>query len=110
MNVFVLNTKEDILKETQQFWGTIDSHSIIFPAMEVNGAQNCCFLQNIFLCVQQMHYNILKPNTILTSCLVKCCLNTVCISTSLISQHDYECISASIYCVRRVKEQIDRGI
>ncbi len=43
MNVFVLNTKEDILKETQQFWGTIDSHSIIFPAMEVNGAPELLF-------------------------------------------------------------------
>ncbi len=41
MNVFVLlNTKEDILKnvETEQFWGTIDFHSIFFPNMEVNGA------------------------------------------------------------------------
>ncbi len=24
--------------ETEQFWGTIDFHSIFFPAMEVNGA------------------------------------------------------------------------
>ncbi len=24
--------------ETEQFWGTIDSHSIFFPTMEVNGA------------------------------------------------------------------------
>ncbi len=42
MNVFVLlNTKEDILKEfgeTEQFWGTIDFHCILFPTMEVNGA------------------------------------------------------------------------
>ncbi len=41
MNVFVLlNTKEDILKNVgkEQFWGTIDIHSIFFPTMEVNGA------------------------------------------------------------------------
>jgi len=24
--------------ETEQFWGTIDFHSILFPTMEVNGA------------------------------------------------------------------------
>ncbi len=24
--------------ETEQFWGTIDSYSIVFPTMEVNGA------------------------------------------------------------------------
>ncbi len=24
--------------ETEQFWGTIDFHSIVFPTMEVNGA------------------------------------------------------------------------
>ncbi len=24
--------------ETEQFWGTIDFHSIFFPTMEVNGA------------------------------------------------------------------------
>ncbi len=24
--------------ETEQFWGTIDSHSVYFPTMEVNGA------------------------------------------------------------------------
>ncbi len=26
------------MRETEQFWGTIDSHSIFFPTMEVNGA------------------------------------------------------------------------
>ncbi len=42
--------------ETEQFWGTIDFHAILFPTMEVNGAQNSLvtnFLHNIFLCVQQ---------------------------------------------------------
>ncbi len=24
--------------ETEQFWGTIDFHNILFPTMEVNGA------------------------------------------------------------------------
>ncbi len=41
--------------ETEQFWGTIDFHSVFFSTMEVNGAQNSLvtiFLQNIFLCVQ----------------------------------------------------------
>ncbi len=40
MNVFVLNTKEDILKneETEQFWGTIDIHSIYILTVEVNGS------------------------------------------------------------------------
>ncbi len=40
MNVFVLNTKQDILKneETEQFWGTIDFHCIFFLTVEVNGA------------------------------------------------------------------------
>ncbi len=44
------------MRETEQFWGTIDFHSIFFPTMEVNGAPNSLvtnFLQNIFLCVQQ---------------------------------------------------------
>ncbi len=37
---FLLNTKENILKnvETEQFLGTIEVHSIVFPTMEVNGA------------------------------------------------------------------------
>ncbi len=26
------------MRETEQFWGTIDFHSIFFPTMEVNGA------------------------------------------------------------------------
>ncbi len=41
--------------ETEQFWGTIDFHSIYFPTMEVNGAPKTAknFLQNIFLCVRQ---------------------------------------------------------
>ncbi len=42
--------------KTEQFWGTIDFHSIFFPTMEVNGAQNSLVinvLQNIFLCVRQ---------------------------------------------------------
>ncbi len=32
--------KEDIeeCEKTEQFWGTIDFHSICFPTMEVNGA------------------------------------------------------------------------
>ncbi len=60
MNVFVLlNTKEDILKmwETEQFWGTIDFHSIFFSYY---GSQWCPqnslitnFLQNIFFYVRQ---------------------------------------------------------
>ncbi len=59
MNVFVLlNTKEDILKnvETEQFWGTIDFHSIFFLLWKSMVPQNSLitnFLQNIFLCVQQ---------------------------------------------------------
>ncbi len=58
MNVFVqLNTKEDILKnvETEQFWGTIDFHSIFFllwKSMEPQNSLVTNFLQNIFLCVQ----------------------------------------------------------
>ncbi len=42
--------------ETEQFWGTIDFHSIFFPTMEVNGAPKqpvTNFLQNIFLCGRQ---------------------------------------------------------
>ncbi len=41
MNVFVLLTQRKIFWrtwETEQFWGTIDFHSIFFPTMEVNGA------------------------------------------------------------------------
>ncbi len=41
MNVFVLlNTNGDILKNVgnRAVPGTIDFHSIVFPAMEVNGA------------------------------------------------------------------------
>ncbi len=59
MNVFVLlNTEEDILKNVgnRAVLGTIDFHSIFFPTIEVNGAQNSLvtnFLQNIFLCVRQ---------------------------------------------------------
>ncbi len=40
--------------ETEQFRRTFDFHSIFFPTMEVNDAQNSLctnFLQNIFLCV-----------------------------------------------------------
>ncbi len=41
--------------ETEQFWGTIDFHSIFFPTMEVNGAPELVtnLLQNIVLCVRQ---------------------------------------------------------
>ncbi len=42
--------------ETEQFWGTIDFHSICFPTMEVDGAPKqhvTNFLQNIFLGVRQ---------------------------------------------------------
>ncbi len=42
--------------ETEQFWGTIDFHSICISTMEVYGAPkhpDYRFLQNIFLCVQQ---------------------------------------------------------
>ncbi len=43
--------------ETEQFWGTIDFHSIcFFPTMEVNGAPkqpDTNFVQSIVLCVQQ---------------------------------------------------------
>ncbi len=60
MNVFVLlNTKEDILKNvgTEQFWGTIDFHSILFfliwKSMVPQNSLVTNFLQNIFICVQQ---------------------------------------------------------
>ncbi len=41
--------------ETEQFWGTIDFHSIFCPTMEVNGQNSLItnFLPNIFLCVRQ---------------------------------------------------------
>ncbi len=42
--------------ETEQFWGTIDLHSILFPTMEVNGApkQPGYKLSSKYLpCVQQ---------------------------------------------------------
>ncbi len=41
--------------ETEQFWGTIDFHSIFFP-MEVNGAPKqpgYKLSSNIFFCVRQ---------------------------------------------------------
>ncbi len=43
-------------RETEQFWGTIDFHSIFFPTMEVNGAPKqpgYKLSSNIFLCVHQ---------------------------------------------------------
>ncbi len=51
MNVFVLNTKEDILKNE-------GNRAVFLPTMEVNGAQNSPitnFLWNIFICVQNKH-------------------------------------------------------
>ncbi len=42
--------------ETEQFWGTIDIHSIVFLLWKSMVTQNSLvtkFLQNIFLCVQQ---------------------------------------------------------
>ncbi len=39
--------------ETEQFWGTIDFHSIFFPSMVPQNSLVTNFLQNIFLCVQQ---------------------------------------------------------
>ncbi len=58
--MFVLNTKDDILKKVrnQVFWGTIDFNGIFVPTMEVNGAPKHLitnFLQNIVLCVQNKH-------------------------------------------------------
>ncbi len=72
MNVFVLlNTKEDILKNVRN--RAVLDHSIVFPTMEVNGAQNSLitnFLQNIFLCVQNKHIHagleILEAEEMLT--------------------------------------------
>ncbi len=50
--MFVLNTKEDILKNE-------GNSSIFSPTIEVNGAPKQPdyknFLQNIFLCVQNKH-------------------------------------------------------
>ncbi len=44
------------MRETEQFWGTIDFHSIFSPTMEVNGAPKqpgYKLSSNILLCVQQ---------------------------------------------------------
>ncbi len=52
MNVFVMNTKEDILKNVGK------QSSIVFPTMEVNDAPkhpDYKLLQNIFLCVHNKH-------------------------------------------------------
>jgi len=53
----LLNTKEDIPKNDQNF-GTIDFHSIIFfvllwKSMVPNNCSVPIVLQNIFICVQQ---------------------------------------------------------
>ncbi len=45
-----------IMWETEQFWGTIDFHSIFFLIWKSMVPQNSLvtnFLQNIFLCVRQ---------------------------------------------------------
>ncbi len=34
--------------ETEQFWGTIDFHSILFPTMEVNDDPKTAWLQTFF--------------------------------------------------------------
>ncbi len=57
MNVFFLNTKEDFgrMWEKEQFWGTIDFHSILSPTMEVNDAQTVwTFIQVELLEGEQM--------------------------------------------------------
>ncbi len=55
MNVFVLNTKEDILKKVcnQAVLGTIDFHR----KQKYYDPELLCFhiIQNIFLCVQNKH-------------------------------------------------------
>ncbi len=54
MNVFVLNTKEDILKKVRN--RAVLDHSIVFPTMEMpQNSRLTNFLQNIFICVQNKH-------------------------------------------------------
>ncbi len=51
MNVFVLNTKEDILKNV----GNTVLFILLWKSMVLQNSPITNFLQNIFLCVQNKH-------------------------------------------------------